>query len=85
MIGLKLLFFIYLIDDDRRVEDILKEIIDEINYHSNSEYYAGCYQSNEICIRDLNMDNLPICAQYHMMQKFIIMSWKQFMEYVVVV
>ena len=29
------------------------------------------------------MDNLPICAQYHMMQEFIKMSWKQFKERVV--
>ena len=88
-IGLKLLFFIYLIDDDkrvdddRRVEDILKDIFDEINYHSNSVYYADYYQSNEICIRDLNMDNLPICAQYHMMKELIKTSWKQLNDYVV--
>ena len=57
------------------------DIIDGINYYSNTDYNAGCYQPKEIYIHDFNMDNLPICAKYHILQEFINMNWKQLNEY----
>lgn len=82
-IGLKLLFLIYIVGDYERVEDIFMDIIDGIKYYSNSEYNVGYYQPKIICIRDLNIDNLPICAQYHILKEFIKISWNQLKEYAI--
>ena len=80
-IGLKLLFLIYIVGDYERVEDIFMDIIDGIKYYSNTEYNTVNYQPKIICIRDLNIGNLPISAQYHILKEFIKMSWNQLKEY----
>lgn len=45
------------------------------------EYNTGNNQPKMICIRDLNIDTLPICAQYHIFQEYIKMCWNQLKEY----
>lgn len=78
-LGIKLLFLLYLTGEDN-AEDVFKDFVKildiDSDYMVNYQYYPS-----DICIVDLDMNGIPISAQYYMLQEYISMNWNRFKNY----
>lgn len=78
-LGIKLLFLLYLTGEDN-AEDVFKDFVKLID--PDSDYMAKFeYYPSDICIVDLDLNEIPISAQYYILQEYISMNWSKFKNY----
>lgn len=78
-LGIILLFFLFLLGDENIEEClcIIKENIDIIEKYSQGYKYFH----SDICIHDLDINNLCVSAQYYILDEYIRVNWKKFKKY----
>lgn len=68
-LGIKLLFLLYLTGEDN-VEDVFKDFVKIID--PDSDYLIKFdYFPSDICIIDLDLNDIPISAQYYILHEYI--------------
>lgn len=65
---------------ENNAEDVFKDfvkIIDPDSDYLDKYLYYPC----DICIVDLDMDGIPLSAQYYILEEYISMNWSIFKNY----